>query len=466
MPWRDLEAVIRRVGLTRLWPDTLAGRIVVVLMLSLGLLHVLSIWMYYAATIVFFEMDRTRELADRLLAAERILSVAPSEQRDAAAHALSREGFDVHWEGIGQMRDVPQTVPPLDALRDKLIDIHPILKQRALYVGGHHVETAEHPPAPSSRYLLQVSFELADGSRIAIATDPVKADQINWIALLLSSTAMAVGILIVSVILVRSVTAPWRLLAQAAQRAGIDTLQPVIPETGPLEVRRAARAFNDMLARIKLLVVERAQTLAAIAHDLRTPLTRQRLRLEFIEDAELRERMQVDLDDMEAMVNSSLEFLRGDRQNEELRSIDITAVLASICGDLADAGHQVQLAEHPPVTVLGRPLALKRAFGNLLDNAVKYGRRVHVSLNAASGGVLIAIEDDGPGIPADHRERVFEPFYRIEGSRSRETGGVGLGLTVARTLILAHGGTIRLDDRRGGGLRVDVTLPTVFGARE
>jgi len=459
----DLEAVIGRGGLMRLWPNTLAGRIIAVLMLSLGLLHVLSIWMYYAATIIFFEMDRTRELADRLLAAERILSVAPSEQRDAAAHALSREGFEVHWEGAGPMRDVPQTAPPLDALRDKIIRVHPILEQRALYLGGHHVEPGEHPPPPP-RYLLQVSFSLDDGSRVAVATNPVQADQINWAALLLSTTAMAAGILFVSAILVRSVTAPWRRLARAAQRAGIDTLQPVIAETGPLEVREAARAFNDMLARIKLLVVERAQTLAAIAHDLRTPLTRQRLRLEFIEDAELRERMQVDLDEMEAMVNSSLEFLRGDRQNEQQRPIDITAVLSSICGDLSDAGHQVHLAEHPPVPVLGRPLALKRVFSNVLDNAVKYGRNVQVSVSVASGRVLIAIEDDGPGIPVDHRERVFEPFYRIEGSRSRETGGVGLGLAVARTLIHAHGGTIRLDDRRGGGLRVEVTLPSIAAA--
>lgn len=443
----------------RLWSDTLAGRMAAVLVVSIALLHVVSIWMYYVATEAMFEAPKAQGMAEQLLSIERTLSAASSGERDAAAHALSSEGFEVHWDATSLLPGSPPTDRRLVRLRNELVRFGPELGEKDLRLSFHQADSREHVAPFSSRHALLISFNLRDGSWANIAAIPPYSDEVDWMALLLSTTAMAVGILLVSVVLVRWVTAPWRILAQAAERAGIDTTQPVVAETGPREVRRAARAFNDMLARIRLLVTERAHTVAAISHDLRTPLTRQRLRLEFIDDAELRDKMQADLDEMEAMINSSLVYLRGDNPNEEQRSIDLVATLATICGDLNDAGHQVEVQESSPVTVFGRPLALKRAFSNLIYNAVKYGMRAYVKVITEADRALITIDDEGPGIPSDQRERVFDPFYRIEVSRSRETGGTGLGLTVARTLILAHGGDIRLGDRPGGGLRVEVTIP-------
>lgn len=447
----------------RLWSDSLAGRMAAVLVVSIGLLHVVSIWMYYVATEAMFEAPRAREMAGQLLSVERALSAASFGERDAVAHALSSEGFEVHWDATSTLPGSPPTDRRLVRLHNELVRFGPALGERDLRLSFHQADSREHVAPFSSRHALLISFRLQDGSWTNIASIPPYSNEVDWMALLLSTTAMAAGILLVSVLLVRWVTAPWRVLAQAAERAGIDTTQPVVAETGPREVRRAARAFNDMLDRIRLLVTERGHTVAAISHDLRTPLTRQRLRLEFIDDAELREKMQADLDEMEAMINSSLVYLRGDNPNEEQRSVDLLAMLATICGNLNDMGHQAELLGSSPVTVFGRPLALKRAFSNLIDNAAKYGKRAYVKVTTEADRVLVTIDDEGAGIPSDQRERVFEPFYRIEDSRSRETGGTGLGLTVARTLILAHGGDIRLDDRPGGGLRVKVTIPRTWG---
>ncbi len=448
-----------RGWLTRLWPDTFAGRIILVLMASLGILHVFSIWAYSAATVAILDASRARELADRLLSVERSLDVASAESRDAAAHALSGEGFAVHWSHDSLPSGARLGNGRLAKFRDALIRIHPEFEKRALHMSLHQEDAGEHRAALSWWHPLLISMNLADGSRVNVATAPPHADRFDWQALLLSTTAMATGILAVSVLLVRTLTTPWKTLARAADHASIDTTMPAIEEAGPREMRVAARAFNNMLTRIRRLVAERAYTLAAISHDLRTPLTRQRLRLEFIDDAELRDRMQRDLDDMEAMVDSSLAYLRGDGSSEERRRIDLSALLQSICDDASDAGHDVDIDIEPTIIVTGGPLALKRALTNLLDNAVKYGKRAHVSARAAPDRAMIVIDDEGPGIPLDQRERVFEPFYRVDRSRRREPGGSGLGLTVARTFIRANRGDLRLDDNPAGGLRVEVTLP-------
>jgi len=415
--------------------------------------------MYYAATEAMFEPPKARAMAELLLSVERTLSATSTTGRDTIVHRLSREDFEVHWDAGSLVPETPLTDRRLIRLRDDLVHAQPVLSARDLRLSFHEADARKHFAPFTSRHALLISMALEDGTWANIAAVPPYSGEVDWMALLVSTTAMAGGILIVSVLLVRWVTAPWRALAHAADRADIDTSPPILAEVGPREVRLAARAFNDMLARIKLLVNRRAYTLAAISHDLRTPLTRQRLRLEFIDDAEVRDKMQTDIDEMEAMINSSLLYLRGDNLNEEQRSIDLTAMLATICGDLNDAGHRANLEESPPVRVLGRPLALKRAFSNLLDNAIKYGGQAKIRIEPWAGQVRVIIEDRGPGIPIDQRQRVFEPFYRIEDSRSRGTGGTGLGLTIAQTLIEAHGGNIVLGDRVGGGLRIVVTIP-------
>jgi signal transduction histidine kinase len=199
--------------------------------------------------------------------------------------------------------------------------------------------------------------------------------------------------------------------------------------------------------------------LAAISHDLRTPLTLLRLRAEGVENEEEREKMLATIADMNAMIDATLSFARDEATAEPRRRTDLTALLASIVDDMADASMPVTMEPAPPLVADCRPAALKRAITNLIDNAVKYGKVARASILAIPGAIEIIIDDDGPGIPEEELLRVFQPFYRVEGSRSRETGGIGLGLAIALSIVQAHGGELKLVNRKEGGLRAAITLP-------
>ena len=234
---------------------------------------------------------------------------------------------------------------------------------------------------------------------------------------------------------------------------------PALDERGPREVHRAARAFNDMQTRLRSFIDDRTRMLAAISHDLRTPITRMRLRAEFVEDDEQRRKMLADLGEMEAMIAATLSFAREDAAGEAQVPLDLADLLQSLCDAAVDAGHAASYSGARRFPFNGAPTGLKRAFGNLLDNAIKYGGVARVTLKPSEESVTVTVEDDGPGIPPEELEKVFTAFYRVEGSRSRETGGVGLGLAVVRTIVHAHGGEVALENRREGGLRAVVTLP-------
>jgi signal transduction histidine kinase len=233
-------------------------------------------------------------------------------------------------------------------------------------------------------------------------------------------------------------------------------------ERGPRDVRRTIAAFNRMNQRLQRYVSGRTNMLAAISHDLRTPITSLRLRAEFVEDSETRERMIATLDEMQQMAEATLDFAREEAAPEHTRPVDLAALLQSLCDDLAELGQEVSFGENEapaPATLACRPVALKRALRNLIENAVRYGQRARLALQASEEGFRIEIDDDGPGIAAEALERVFEPFVRLEESRSRETGGIGLGLAIARSIVRGHGGDIALATRDEGGLRASVTLP-------
>jgi signal transduction histidine kinase len=216
-----------------------------------------------------------------------------------------------------------------------------------------------------------------------------------------------------------------------------------------------------MQERLKRFIDDRTRMLAAMSHDLRTPLTRLRLRAEFVEDPEQQQKMLAELDEMAAMVDATLAFAREDAKDEDARRVDLGELVASICDDAVDANEDVTFEPAPRCEILGRPIALRRAITNVVGNAVKYAGGARVRVVARSTEFIIEIDDDGPGIPEHERERVFAPFYRIETSRSRVTGGTGLGLAVARSIVHAHGGDIRLAGREGGGLRVTILMPAL-----
>ena len=224
-------------------------------------------------------------------------------------------------------------------------------------------------------------------------------------------------------------------------------------------MRHAAQAFNRMQARIDRLIADRTQALAAVSHDLRTPIARLRLRAGFIEDTEAQRQIDADLDEMEAMITATLAYLRGDAEQEQLRVTDLAAILETLCDDATDAGRLVSYDGPSQARLACRPIAIKRALANLIDNAVKYGGAARVTLRDRGTLVEVAVEDGGPGIPEAEIEAAFEPFRRLDPSRNPESGGSGLGLTIARQVAERHGGTVSLRNRAGGGLVATLTLP-------
>ena len=276
---------------------------------------------------------------------------------------------------------------------------------------------------------------------------------------LASMLIMAAAIMLIVIVLLRRITRPLRALAGAADGLGRGEAVAPLPEDGPEEVRRTTRAFNAMQNRLNRFVQDRTRMLAAVSHDLRTPITSLRLRAEFIEDAEIKAKILETLEEMQRMTEAVLAFAREEAAAEETRSVDLAALIASLCDDLAELGQDVAFAEAARAPYDCRPVSLKRALRNLIENAVSYGQRARVALAVTGNEVRITVDDDGPGIPEAKLEEIFKPFVRLEESRSRETGGVGLGLAIARSIVRGHGGELTLANREGGGLRATIRLP-------
>ncbi|MGH6661939.1 MAG: sensor histidine kinase, partial [Rhodospirillales bacterium] len=311
----------------------------------------------------------------------------------------------------------------------------------------------------SGSEVLEVSLRLSDGSWLNFAAPPVTVAAFwrsPYFLSILATTLLVIGLSVWA--LTRS-TAPLATLAAAADRLGRDVNAPPLDESGPSEVQHAARAFNEMQRRLRTFIADRTQTLAAVSHDLRTPITRLRLRAEFIEDPEAQRKMLADLDEMEAMIAATLAFAADDAAAEATAAFDLAALLQGLCDDTRDRGGAASYDGPAKLAFNGRPRALKRLFGNLIDNAVKYGRRARVALAAGDKAATATVADDGPGIPEAELEKVFQPFYRVEPSRSRATGGTGLGLAVVRSIARAHGGDVVLANRPEGGLVATVTMP-------
>jgi signal transduction histidine kinase len=272
------------------------------------------------------------------------------------------------------------------------------------------------------------------------------------------------AVIIVSLVAVRWATMPLQQMAKAATDFAHDLDAPPLEESGPTEVCRAAQAFNFMQRRLRQLVVERGHALAAVSHDLRTPLTRMRLRAELVDDPALQDKLNEDIDAMQGMVNSVLASLRGLEDAEPVQPINMEALLSSIVEDEQALGRQVALKETAPGDMAPSPYpgklsVLKRAVTNLIDNAVAHGSNVDVRIEDSSTQLRVVVEDDGPGIPAGDLSRVTEPFVRLDAPRSLDTGGVGLGLAIVREAAAHHGGRLVLENRESGGLRAVLELP-------
>jgi signal transduction histidine kinase len=467
----------------RLLPDTFAGWVIVVLIGGLALAQCVTLAVNYRTRTSTATVLEHFRLAERVADVVRLVGASPPEQRQKMLSTLAGPTLRAHWSARPAISDAPsgdwhaqlfgEVVQsalwdvPWRELRVELADApsaarrvnagDPDRRHAAAPGVARSVDEiiAEHERAA----VLKVSLQLDDQTWLNFEAPLVEERNVEspWSLPLLGLAALA--ILSASVWAVRRLTAPLTTLADAAEQLGRDVNAPPLSETGPQELRQAARAFNLMQERIQRFVRDRTLMVAAMSHDLRTPITRLRLRAEFVEDEEQRRRMLSDLDDMESMVDSTLAFVREEASTEATASADLVSLVAAVCEDRAGVSLVVDPLVGPRLPYVCRSVALARCFANLVDNAVKYAGGAEVRLAATGSTVTVTVEDRGPGIAAEDRERAFAPFTRLDPSRSRDTGGTGLGLTIARAIARAHGGDVDLADRSGGGLRVTVTLP-------
>lgn len=298
---------------------------------------------------------------------------------------------------------------------------------------------------------------LKDGQRIAFSYHRQVGHLLPH-RMLVNLVILFVVVLILSMVAVHWVTRPLNLLVKTADELGKNIHRPPLAEKGSTEMRRAARAFNTMQTRLLEYLQSRARIHAAMSHDLKTPITRMTLRAELLEDPELRIKFMKDLEEMDNMVTTSLNLMRGIGNGEPVKTIDIMALLDSIQEDQMETGGKVEIRESGKIHYSGKPQALKRAIVNLVENAVKYGNRAIVSVEDSAGELRIRVRDEGPGVPEDKIGLLTEPFYRLETSRCRDTGGTGLGLAISKAIAEIHGGALTLANHPTGGLEVTLSL--------
>jgi signal transduction histidine kinase len=438
----------------RPWPRSIAGRTFLVLLLGLFAVQVIALTIHAFDRIALQRAAEAREVTGRAASLWRAVVMSPPERRDAVAR-----GFDLP-DGMAASVDARPLAPERGLLPPGAGDR---VAQGLARIGGPaHMRPREVLVGGVPRRAVTVSLKLGEGAWLNVTARPLAPRPWSSPRFLAALALMTAAVAALSFWAVRRTTRPIRDLADAAERLGRDVNAERLPETGPAEVAQAAAAFNTMADRIGRFVADRTTMLAAIGHDLKTPITRLRLRAEFVEDEATRAKILADLDEMERMVAGTLAFARDDAAAETMTRLDLAALIRTVADEANDvAGEEVvTLGGLGPVTVAARPLALKRALANLVGNAVAYADGCVVSLAARERGVIsITVEDDGPGIPEGEQERVFQPFHRLEPSRNRETGGTGLGLTIARTILRGHGGDVTLANRSPRGLVVTATLP-------
>ena len=427
------------------WPRTLFARLALILFVGLALAQTLSVWL------TMTERDQTMSnvmmgyIEREVTSSVALLDHLPPDERAEWLPRLARRTYRFIL-GPG----VPGAAP------DAALSAR-VAQSIADGIGKRYPLTVNAVPGQPER--LQVHLRLSDGSPLTIDYQPMAGAPLSpWLAVVL--VLQLIVLAACCWLAVRVATRPLSHLARAADTLGPDLKAERLPEDGPDEVARAARAFNAMHDRVKLYMTERLQILAAISHDLQTPITRMRLRVDVMDDDAQGAKLRQDLQEMETMVKEGVTYARTMHGATEVPiRIDPDALFDSLVCDYLDAGKDVSLHGQVATSLITRPQALRRIVGNLVDNALKFGGAAEIAVAAAQGGeVRISVLDRGPGIPAESLEAVFEPFVRLEGSRNRHTGGTGLGLAIARQLALAMDAALSLHNRPEGGLEARLVL--------
>lgn len=444
--------------------DSMSGRIFIILFLGFAASASLALIAADAALVSDTRQARAERAAARAADIISLFDLTSAEQH-AALQRIGRIGL---WPAPATVEGAPDV--EMEALVTAYLDVNLVenTSMRRLSPGTcRSYERAESvrngPPrgtpaaAPANCWLMEV--RLRDGAMLrGILPQPPSPSSTQrlrnpWFLSIIALAAAALTFFVA-----RIAAAPLHRMATAAAAMGGDIERPPLTENGPREVRLAARTLNRLQERLRATLAEHTRMLASIAHDLQTPLTRLRLRLEKVADEELRARLSADIHAMQVLIREGLDFARASASDEEISTLDLNSLLESLVEDAVEAGQDVSVGEVCEMDVPVRPNALKRSLLNLIDNGSIYGGSVRVSAECEGQDVIIRVRDHGPGIPEEELERVFEPFYRLEGSRSRETGGTGLGLTIARALARKAGAQLMLRNHPEGGLEAVLVL--------
>lgn len=428
-------------------PLGLLGQILAILLLTVVIEFGTSTLLYERASRLSLREDEAHRLAEHLVISRKLIAERAWHQRREMAHELTTDRYEVHWQ--------PSRVPPtplaaeLDSMRRQIIAWEPSLATTDLRLSL---------PSPGRRSVVVGGLRLPDGSWLQFSTRESVSTWDLALSRILLALVPAIALFILGGLLIRRILNPLRRLAHATERVGIGD-EVLLTEAGTIEVRHLIRAFNEMHRRINRLIAERTEALAAVGHDIRTPLARLQLRIDSIADGATREAMDGDVAEMEAMVASLLAFLGGEKNPEDAVRIDLASFLATIVDEQADTGRDVEYFGPNSLDAVLRPVGLRRAIGNLVENGLRYGNSVDVTLKVTAGQIRIMIEDDGPGIPEDRIEDVIKPFTRLDYARMRDTQGLGLGLAIVTRALDHDGGTLTLSNRAEGGLRAEILFP-------
>ncbi|WP_336965100.1 ATP-binding protein [Sphingobium aquiterrae] len=431
----------------------LVGRILAIVLLTILIEFCASTVLYDRASSLRVREDEAHRVAEHLASASRVMIQRNPAERPVVAARLSSKNFTVRW--LPTMPPTPPMSAALIDMRDQITAWEPTLNDHSLHL---------YLKEPGRGGTVAGGMMLADGSWIAFKA-PQLVDEgkfrVTWFAMM---GVIATGASLIAILLIRWTLRPVRTLSKAAALIGHGQEVEPVPEQGGGEVRGLIRAFNDMQARIHSLIADRTEALAAVGHDLRTPLSRLQLRAEAIGDARLRSAISTDVREMEGMVSSLLAYLGGEDDPEPRQRVDIAVMMATLVDEVEDAGGVATYAGLDHVESAIRPVGFKRAMRNIVENAAKYGDRVAVTVGADDGALVIVVEDDGPGIAPDKLEEVLKPFVRLDPARGRNTGGLGLGLAISVRAIEREGGGLSLANRAQGGLCVTVRLPKEIAA--
>jgi signal transduction histidine kinase len=441
----------------RLLPDSTSRQVAAIVIASVVLAHLLIIgsFVYFAPTDRLADRETAREIGLFI----RVYQALPETERAAAVQAAASRDLQVH-----EVFGAPPKLAPLPPEFER-----PELQGTAQALGNPElvVIAGLRPTTADAEAMRRIVVGVAPQRWLVFDFRPRERFRPPPISeRLILSTLILIGVplLLISLWAAQKVTNPLRRLAVFTERFGESATPPPMPIDGTLEIRKLARAFNAILERLHRMVADRTNMLAAISHDLRTPLTRLRLRAEALDDGALRGKMLRDIQAMDCMLASTLGFIEQQHSREPAERLDLAALMQTLCDDFADGGYDVTYQGPLHHVAACRPVAMERALNNLIENALKFGSSAKLALQPTDDAVVVEVCDDGPGIAPQERENVLKPFYRTDAARGADAGGIGLGLAIVNTIVQADGGSLELLDAAadGGapsGLCVRLRLP-------